>query len=267
VIYLGPLFFQKSMFIIILLVLLFMFLHWFFTVKEGACVLIFANIGAGKTTLLSRYAKRELDKIKKCKSDYLGVVANTPISGCYYVSDIRAFIKETRPEKTLLLIDEAGIVWNNRKMKITDEEIEYVKLIRHRRSKLVAISQSYDDVDIVIRRLYTSMFLLNKVIGITLIRPIKKFVTIDKETQQMVDGYKFRFLFSWGYIYRRLYYKLFDSYWLPEGRESKSYADYQIIPYQKKLNKMTSKIVSILNGLYMRSNKPLQYWRRLDFPS
>lgn len=231
-----------------------MILHWFFKVNEGNCVLIFANIGAGKTTLLARYAKRELKRIKKGKSKYQGVIANTPIAGCYYVSDIRTFIRETRPEKSLLLIDEAGIVWNNRKMKISDDEIEYVKLIRHRHSKLVAISQSYDDVDITIRRLYTSMFLLNKILGITLIRPIKKYVTIDKETEQIIDGYKFKFIFSWGYIFRRPYYKTFDSFWLPEGKESKSYSDYTIIPYPEKKKKTKTE---------QNERRKIKVWKRI----
>jgi hypothetical protein len=221
----------------IYIVLVVIFLHWYFREKEAQCVLIFANIGAGKTTLLARYAQRELKKIKKGKSLYKAVVSNTPISGCYYVKDIRQFIKETRAEHVLYLVDEAGIVWNNRKMKITDEEIEYIKLIRHYHSKLIAISQSYDDVDITIRRLYTNVYILNKILGITLIRPIKKYVTIDKETEQITDGYKFKLIFSWGVLVRRLYYKYFDTYWVPQGKNSADYESYEIIPYREKQRK------------------------------
>lgn len=212
-----------------------------FKEKEKQCILIFANIGAGKTTLLARYAQRELKKIKKGKSEFKAVISNTPISGCYYVPDIRTFIKDCRPERALLLVDEAGTVWNNRKMKITDDEIEYIKLIRHRHSKLIGISQSYDDVDITIRRVYTNMYLLNKLLGLTIIRPIKKYVTVDKETEQIIDGYSFRFIFSWGVLLRCKYYRYFDTYHIPEGKRSQEYEEYRITPYPEKTQKFTFK--------------------------
>lgn len=208
---------------------------WFGRVKEGACVLIFANIGAGKTTLLARYAQRELKKIKKGKSKYKYVISNTPISGVTYIPKIRKLLQNSCPENTLILVDEAGIVWNNRKMKITDEEIEYIKLIRHYQSKIIAISQSHEDVDITIRRLYTNIYLLNKVLPITLLRPIKKYVTIDKETEQIVDGYKFKFINSWGVLYRRRYYNYFDTYWKPDNNKvHPDFSEYKVVEYNKR---------------------------------
>lgn len=228
--------------IVIYLILIFIFLRWVFKENQGAVVLIFANIGAGKTTLLARYAQRELKKMKKGKSKYKAVISNTPISGCYYIPDVRTFIKETKCENVLYLVDEAGIVWNNRKMKITDDEIEYVKQIRHYKSKLIAISQSYDDVDITIRRLYTNVYILNKIFGLTLIRPIRKYVTIDKETEQIIDGYQFRMIFSWGVMFRFLYYRYFDTYFVPNGKRSFNMNEFEKVPYvekkKKKLNKM-----------------------------
>lgn len=222
------------MWFIIILVIIWNILRWFLKVKEGQCVLIFANIGAGKTTLLARYAQRELKNIKRGKSKYQYVISNTPISGCVYVPNIRQLLQSSTPEYALILVDEAGIVWNNRKMKITDPEIEYIKLIRHYHSKMIAISQSYDDVDITIRRIYTSMFMLNKIIGITLIRPIKKYVTIEKETEQIIDGYKFKLIFSWGIIVRFLYYKYFDTYYIPQDKPTTKYNEFQVVPYPEK---------------------------------
>ena len=75
----------------VFLVLIFVFIVLCFLnrIQEGNCVLIFANIGAGKTTLLSRYAQKELRKIKKGKSKFKSIIANTPISGCVYVPNIR----------------------------------------------------------------------------------------------------------------------------------------------------------------------------------
>lgn len=230
----------------VFLVLIFVFIVLCFLnrISEGNCVLIFANIGAGKTTLLSRYAQKELKKIKKGKSKFKSIISNTPISGCVYVPNIRKLLQASSPENTLILVDEAGIVWNNRKMKIKDEEIEYLKLIRHYHSKLIAISQSHDDVDITIRRIYTNMYLLNKLGQYTLIRPLRKYVTIDKESEQIIDGYKFRSIFSWGLLFRPFYYKFFDSYYRPDnGREDPNLKPFEIVPYQEtKMDKMVKKI-------------------------
>ena len=228
------------------LVLIFVFigLCFFNRIQEGNCVLIFANIGAGKTTLLSRYAQKELKRIKKGKSKFKSIISNTPISGCVYVPDIRKLLQTSSPEHTLILVDEAGIVWNNRKMRIKDEEIEYIKLIRHYHSKLIAISQSHDDVDITIRRIYTNMFLLNKLGQYTLIRPIKKYVTIDKETEQIIDGFKFRTVFTWGILFRPFYYKYFDSYYKPDNdRTHPNLQPFEVVPYEKtKIDKLVEKI-------------------------
>ena len=204
-------------------------------VREGEMVVIFANIGAGKTTYLARYAQKELKKIRKGKSKYKHVISNTPISGTIYVPNIRKLIETTAPEHTLILVDEAGIVWNNRKMKITDKEIEYLKLIRHYDSKMIAISQSYDDIDITIRRIYTSMFLLERFPYITLIKPIRKYVTIEPETEQIIDGYNFRSIFSWRFLLRPRYFKYFDTKWkLNDGRKHPDYKEFQTVPYRKK---------------------------------
>lgn len=205
-------------------------------VKEGHFVLIFANIGAGKTTLLSRYAKKEQELMKRGKSEFKYIISNTPISGCMYVSNIHTLLNNYALEDTLFLIDEGGIVFNNRKMKLTDSEIEYLKLIRHYKSKMIVVSQSYDDVDITIRRLYTNMYLLNKFMLLSLIKPIKKSVTIESETQQIIDAYSFRSLFSWGFLYRSRYFDMFDTYWKPDGKIHPDYSDFQIIPFKIKEN-------------------------------
>ncbi|OPX42452.1 hypothetical protein CLHUN_35880 [Ruminiclostridium hungatei] len=223
--------------LILLIVFILCLLFFMGRPKEGQMVLVFANIGAGKTTLLSRYAFKEQKKIKRGKSKYKQIVSNTPISDCIYVSDIHKLLNDFAPERTLFLIDEGGIVFNNRKMKLTDREIEYLKLIRHYDSKMVIVSQSYDDVDITIRRLYTNMYLLNKFIfGQTLIKPIRKFVTIEEETEQIIDAYAFRPIFSWGFLNRKNYYHMFDTKWKPDGRQQPEYKDFQVIPYRWKLN-------------------------------
>lgn len=218
-------------------------------VKEGHVILIFANIGAGKTTLLARYAKKEQHKINKGKSNFDIIISNTPISGCIYVPNIRKFLQQYTPERTLILIDEAGLVYNNRKMKISDEEIEYFKMIRHYDSKVVLVSQGYDDVDITLRRIYTNMYLLNRFVGVSLIKPIRKSVDIDKETSQIIDAYAFRILFSWGLLKRSNYFDMFDTKWKPEGKKHPIYEEFQLIPFNEK----KKNIIQLISNSLMKN--------------
>lgn len=223
-----------TMTILIVLLLILFLLKKISKVVEGNIVLLFANIGTGKTTLLARYAKRELKKIKKGKSKFKTVISNTPIVGCIFVPDIRKLLQKSTPENTLILVDEGGIVWNNRKMKITDEEIEYLKLIRHYNSKLIIVSQSYEDVDITIRRIYGTMYILTRFSFFTLIKPIRKYITIEKETEQIIDGYKFRNILSWTFLFRPRYYSMFDTLWKPDGIKIPDYTPFTIIPFKKR---------------------------------
>lgn len=220
--------------ILLIILILIILLKLIAKVKEGNVILVFANIGAGKTTYLAKRAKKEQKKIKRGKSKYDTIISNTPISGCLYVPDIKKILNNSTPENTLYLLDEGELIWNNRKMKMTDKEIEYVKLIRHYNSKMIIVSQSSDDIDITVRRIYTNLYLLNKYGSLTLIRPIRKFITIDKETEQIKDGYAFRSILSWGIMNRKRYYSMFDTMWVPDGRVHPDYTPYTVIEYKKK---------------------------------
>ena len=180
-------------------------------------VLYFANIGSGKTTYLSKLAIKELKKIKKGKSKYKYVVSNAIISGVIYVPDIRKLMKAGALKDTLLLIDEGSIEYNNRKQNLTELEITWFKLIRHYNCSTIVLSQSYDDIDITLRRLYTEIYILNRLPWVTLIRPIKKYVGIDEVSNQIVDKYKFKIPFTWRVFIRPIYFKYFNSWWIPDN--------------------------------------------------
>jgi hypothetical protein len=233
---------KKTMILLIIIILIIAFLFWAAHPKEGKVVLLFANIGAGKTTLLARYAKKAQKQIKRGKAEYDTIVSNTPIAGCIYIPKIREFLRQYYPRRTLFLIDEGELVWNNRRMKITDEEVEYIKLIRHYDSKMIIVSQSCDDIDIIIRRIYTNLNLLVKFMGLTLIKPIKKFVTIDEITQQIIDAYKFRIIFSWSLMLRCRYYDMFDTKWMPENdKVHPNFEEFKMIPANEKVSKKSIK--------------------------
>jgi hypothetical protein len=215
---------------------------------EGV-TLIFANIGTGKTTLITKIAIDEQKKIAKGKSKYKYIVSNAQISGVTYVSDIRSLLKKGALRDTLILIDEGSIEYNNRKMNLTDLEILYLKLIRHYHCGITVLSQSYDDIDVTLRRLYTKLYILRKLPFFTLIQPIKKKVGIDEQTKQIIDQYRFEWFFSWRLFCRPKYYKYFDSWWVPENVEVHDLSKYQPLPkYEKK------GIMSIIGQIKSKTN-------------
>ena len=146
-------------FIVVILMLLF---KYFSPPKPSGVVLYFANIGTGKTTLLSKIAIKEQRLMKKGKSKYKYIVSNALISGVTYIPNIRDLLKRGAMQHTLILIDEGSIVYNNRKMNLSDMEVQYFKFIRHYTSTLIVLSQSHDDIDVTLRRLYTQIYILRK---------------------------------------------------------------------------------------------------------
>lgn len=147
----------------------------------------------------------------KGKSQYDNIYCNVEIENSTFIP-IQDIIKIYAIENSLLVIDEASLYYNNRMMKMTDREIEYFKLHRHYKTDIIVISQSYDDIDITIRRLYDKMYILKKIpiFHLSILKEIKKFITIDRETEQIIEGYAYK-----GFpklMYRKRYYKYFDSY-------------------------------------------------------
>lgn len=131
------------------------------------------------------------------------------------------------PDYSELYIDEAGIDFNNRKFKtLSQDAIEYFKLHRHFRNDIYLFSQSWEDTDITLRRLTDELWYMKKKGPFTICRKLRKAVRVNKETEQIIDGYKFAGLL-WNLLppplhektffmfYRKPYYKHFDSYSRP----------------------------------------------------
>jgi hypothetical protein len=187
---------------------------------------VFANVGAGKTTLLAKIACEENRKIEKGKSKYKGIITNTPLKlkNAYFYDDIRKLLKNYVVEDTLILIDEGSIVYNNRKMSMTELEILFFKYHRHFNCDVIIVSQSYDDIDITIRRISTELWHMVKLFGLSILRPISKKISIDDNTKQIIDKYFFRSIFNYKLILRCKYYKYFDTRYRPENLK---YYDYK----------------------------------------
>lgn len=175
--------------------------------------LVFANVGTGKTTYLAKLAhsKRNIKKYDK-------IFSNVPIEGCYQF-DVRDLGK-LHIENALLLIDEGAIVLDNN-VKLPEREKTFYRLHRHYNCDIVVVSQSFEDINIVVRRLYTSMYIMKRSLffpWLSYTRLISKKIGIDEVSKQIIDFYDF-IPFSRRYFRRSKYYKYFDSYDKPQLQE------------------------------------------------
>lgn len=177
---------------------------------------IFGSPGAGKTTVLCKLSRQFLKRGMK-------VVSNTPMKGCYLINDTDLGYYDFG-SNTAILLDEAGISYDNRKFKgglMSDPaRLQFWKLARHylKGGFIIIASQSWEDVDKKIRDLSQSYFLIKRSIlpWFTTIKPIFKKVDIDKTSHQPTDMYVIGGLSSWSWCFRPRYYKYFDSYAAPE---------------------------------------------------
>lgn len=147
------------------------------------------------------------------------VYSNVPIIGAYKLTakeDVGVY--DIRDGK--LIIDEAGIEYNNRNYKsMKQETIEWFKLHRHYRMSVDVFSQSFEDMDITLRRLAYRYYLVQKSLipGFIVLRRIHRKIGIDPITHQFCDFYSWAFLgLGNRRIYAPKYYKYFDSYSAPE---------------------------------------------------
>lgn len=145
----------------------------------------FGSPGSGKTTM----AVREL---RRAFHSYAYTFANFGCSCCTLDDvDLRRLGSWTFPENSFIAIDEAGIEYNNRKFKTLDQDtIKWFKLHRHYKCDVAVFSQSWDDMDITLRRLADRLYYIRKIGPFSLIRRVFKRVTVDKQTEQIIDGYR-----------------------------------------------------------------------------
>jgi len=186
-------------------------------------ILIFANRGSGKTT----YAAKLVDKYRRAidagTSQYKEIICNQPIKGAVFVESIADFL-ENYPmvEDVVIICDEVGGEYNNRKMRMSITEIMKFKYSRHYGvMDIILLGQSWEDPDVTLKRMLDKMYFMRRSIvpGHTVMKQIRKRFKIDKETQQPIDAYKFRLFIFNKWFRRKKYFHLFDSFYQPANIE------------------------------------------------
>jgi len=119
-------------------------------------------------------------------------------------------------ENAKIIIDEAGIEFNNREFKTFPQTAVYFfKYHRHYRCSVDVFSQSYEDMDITLRRLAQNYYVVKKslVPFCVVCRRIRRRVGIDENTHQIIDEYSFDFpVIGTRRIFSPPLWKLFNSY-------------------------------------------------------
>lgn len=197
-------------------------------------IFIFAKKGQGKSTLLTKMALQHLKR-------GWHVYSTEPIPGCHFIApeDIGYF---EFPWHSLVVIDEIGMIWDNRNFKSFKPEVrDWFKLQRHRKIKVICASQSFD-VDKKIRDLADDMFLLQKKFRVfSYGKRILKILDITEATgdseSRIVDNLKFdSILWFWAGSRTLTFIPAWTKYFNTFAAPQLAYKDFpKISPYGSAL--------------------------------
>lgn len=134
-------------------------------------IMVFGKKGAGKTTLITKLAVKALKKKK-------AVYSTVDVPGCR-TFDVSLVGKYNFPENAVVLIDEVGMIWDNREYKSFKPEVrDWFKLQRHNKVTVYLFSQTFD-VDVKLRNLTDYMYLVQNHFGVlSVARKIKRGIVI-----------------------------------------------------------------------------------------
>lgn len=164
-------------------------------------------------------------KSKKTRYDYQYANSDNDLS--ITIPSLEGLGSWTFPEHSYIIVDEAGIEYNSRKYKtLSQETIQWFKLHRHYKCDVDFISQSWEDMDITIRRLADELWYIKKFGPISIVRRVYKSVKVDDKTHQIIDAYEIGKLLkrllprpfgskTWFLVWRPKYYKYFNTYEKP----------------------------------------------------
>lgn len=185
--------------------------------------------GCGKsTTLVKEYRKNRkiYDNIYSVNIEIKGVKQITK-------EDVRKY----RFKKALILWDEITLDYDNRNFKeFTKEDKEFWLLHRHMGVDIIYATQNYENVDKKIRDLTIELWYMQKSVvplfrGFTTTKRIYRNININENTSELTLGYRFCnriegiFVSNFKIIYRRKYYKYFNSFDELQLKERKQYEE------------------------------------------
>lgn len=218
--------------------------------------MVFGKKGSGKSTLMVRMAY-----------EYLAmgwtVFCTERLDGCIYIDYNEIGFKQI-PPNSLLLVDEVGMIWDNRKFKEFKPEVrDWFKLQRHYKVKVVLFSQTFD-IDKKLRDLTDDMYLCTNVLRVFSWskRIVRKVVLVQpgKDMPARIDEeLAYDWLIFWPFGSRILTFipswaPFFDSHNCPELK-AKDWKPEPELKIPKKLQKVRNR--SRKKSRYQKMRKDL----------
>lgn len=208
------------------IVLFFIFFHLFYQafkfpeIPDNYLVFLLGKKRSGKSTFLAWCSLHYHLRGRKVYS-----TSPLPCARLIDYEDIGLF---SFPQHSVILIDEVGMIWDNRNFKNFKNYVrDYFKLQGHYKHTVIMASQSYD-VDKKIRDLADMLGVVeNFGFNISRIRWISRRITLTEaqgeQPSSISESLRFRFPLFGGncLVYRPLFYPFFDSYEAPELQEKK----------------------------------------------
>jgi DNA helicase HerA-like ATPase len=202
--------------------------------------MVFGKKGSGKTTFLTKMAYKYQKKGRPVYSTEWAPGVN--------VFDVGKIGYMMFPENSVIFIDEVGMIWDNRNFKQFKPEVrDYFKLQRHYKHTVYLFSQTFD-IDLKLRNLTDSMYLLKNHFGwLSVARKIKRSIVLVSPTgeseSRIADNLEFEpFLLSlFGantviFTFIPHWARLFNSHEAPVLAENES--EYIDIPDNPAIKKM-----------------------------
>lgn len=182
----------------------------------------FGTPGCGKTTILSKFAIKELRKIKKGKSNYDHVLTNFFVEGAEQVNiyDLGKY----DIERSLILLDEISMDIDSRDYKSFSKSLrDFFILHRHVGNSIIYGCQDFEKVDKVVRNLTFDLWYVHTSVipffnQFTIAKRIYRNININEYNSELTIGYRFAkiaeifFTPAKRICFRPFYYKYFNSF-------------------------------------------------------
>lgn len=181
--------------------------------------MVFGKKGSGKTTLLVRLAVQHINK-----GWHVYSTEDIAVPGIRKF-DVSMIGQKSFDHNSLVLIDEVGMIWDNRNFKNFAEEVrDWFKLQRHYRCKVYLFSQSFD-IDKKLRDLTDGLYLCSTKLRVfSWAKRIHRSITLTKSEAEreshISEDLEFDSILAWPFGGRILtwipkYAKYFDSHVVP----------------------------------------------------
>lgn len=212
---------------------------------EGRLTLIMGKAGSGKSTMSGLIVKKANKQGRLVYSNHhvLGAIplVHTDL-GQYDLQDVD------------IIIDEGQLYYDSRCFKTFSEENKFFfSHFRHFGCRVFILSQSFEDLDVKIRRQAQHMYICQPFVkGLLLLQKIRMKFGVSEDESDIITLYKFNF-FGYRIKLGFLAWKYFNSYSKPNFPQFYSDVTYGDIPKRKSIMEIPKKILEKRN--YIRSLK------------